>query len=583
MRLLIAQYLRLLKERDELDALIPTLFQSMGLTPISRPQTGARQDGVDIAAVGKDPSDGIEKLFLAVVKKGNIGRTDWSSGPQAVRPSLDEVFDVYLQNNVHPEHKTLPISIWVCTSGDLLQAVNENFVGYAKSKESLAEILFCGADRLAELIDQYLLNENLFLGEDRKFLRKALVLIGDMEYDLSDYHELLRSQLKISQNGEVESQSESQLQAALTRIHLALNILIAWGDDAKNHKQPFNAVERTLLWAWHAMFKLDLLDNKKIVEKYASIYSTYLRIALLYLRKVSQHFVTEDGMSKVSSDSALISISIFRQISILASVGISAFSIARGGDLEKIKPTIEEIAYLLCSIIANNQASSSPRLDDNSIDINLALIFFIINGDVDFAKEWLRNLVSKVYFAITKKQNYPISSDNLEELAQIEHGTFGEEKLMLGATWLIPSLVIWCTLLDMEEEYSCLTQKIIAPNSDLAPQLWHPIEDAYDNFYFGASALSQGETEVNINFELRLLEMKEKISRFRSVERFDIFKFSPALKKNLLGIELLACKHFRIPVPPMFIYSWLADGDNASETKGEPFTDASPHTPLTPR
>ena len=48
--LVIAEYLRTLKERNELDRLLPDLLVEMGYVPISRPQTGNRQFGVDIAA-----------------------------------------------------------------------------------------------------------------------------------------------------------------------------------------------------------------------------------------------------------------------------------------------------------------------------------------------------------------------------------------------------------------------------------------------------------------------------------------------------------------------------------------------------
>ena len=565
MNLLISQYLRLLKERDELDALIPVLFQAMGLVPISHPQIGVRQNGVDVAAVGIDPSDDVEKLVLAVIKRGDIGRTDWNSGPQSVRQSLDEIFDVYLKNNVHPEHKILPVSIWVCTSGDLLQAVQENFVGYAKSKEPLASITFCGKDKLAELIGQYLLDENLFLGNDKKLLRKALVLIGDTDYDLTDYHDLILSQLKISQTGEVQLQTAQEFLSALTRIHLALNIVIAWGIDDGNFKQPLNAAERTLLWAWHALIKLELSENEKVIEKYINIYITYTKISLGYINKSTQHFITQDGMSRVSMESALISISIFRQISILSSVGISIINLFAGQSSQTINKDLETIVNLLKSIITNNDASSSPRLDNNSIDIDIALIILATTGNIDFAKKWISKLISKTYYVLTKKNYYPISSDSLEELAQIEHGTCHDTKLMLEATWMIPSLANWCVIFDMEDEYNCLRHNVIAPNEKLSPQLWHPTADTYSAFYFGHHALRKGETEVNIDYNLILPEMKERLANFAKQERLNIFNFSPALKHGFFSLDILACKHFRIPVPPVFIYSLFLHGEKTLE------------------
>ncbi|WP_368571242.1 hypothetical protein [Acinetobacter haemolyticus] len=54
MKLILKEYLRSLKERNELDALLPDLLTEMGMIVTSLPQRGTRQNGVDIMAVGKN-------------------------------------------------------------------------------------------------------------------------------------------------------------------------------------------------------------------------------------------------------------------------------------------------------------------------------------------------------------------------------------------------------------------------------------------------------------------------------------------------------------------------------------------------
>ncbi|MEX2165257.1 MAG: hypothetical protein WD823_13590, partial [Sulfuricaulis sp.] len=120
MKLILAQYLRTLKERDEFDRLLPDLLLAMGYVPTSKPQTGIRQYGVDLAAVGL-AEDGVRELLLLVIKRGDIGRSDWDSGPQSVRQSLNEVFDVYLKTHVEPGHESLRKRIVLATTGDLKQ------------------------------------------------------------------------------------------------------------------------------------------------------------------------------------------------------------------------------------------------------------------------------------------------------------------------------------------------------------------------------------------------------------------------------------------------------------------------------
>ena len=66
MKIIIQQYLSTLKESKELDAILPDLLLSMNFQPITKPQIGVRQHGVDLATIGKDPEKNIQKLFLFV-------------------------------------------------------------------------------------------------------------------------------------------------------------------------------------------------------------------------------------------------------------------------------------------------------------------------------------------------------------------------------------------------------------------------------------------------------------------------------------------------------------------------------------
>ena len=50
MKLILKQYLSSLKERGELDAILPDLLSQLGLNVFSRPGRGTRQDGVDVGS-----------------------------------------------------------------------------------------------------------------------------------------------------------------------------------------------------------------------------------------------------------------------------------------------------------------------------------------------------------------------------------------------------------------------------------------------------------------------------------------------------------------------------------------------------
>ena len=144
MKLLLSDYVGSLKERGELDAILPDLLSELGFHVISRPGHRRAQRGVDIAAVGKD-EDGERKLFLFSVKAGDLTRAEWDTGVQALRPSLNEVLDDYIPNRIPPHYKELKIVICMAVGGIVQQAVQPLVTAFIK-RESTKEDLLPGVE-----------------------------------------------------------------------------------------------------------------------------------------------------------------------------------------------------------------------------------------------------------------------------------------------------------------------------------------------------------------------------------------------------------------------------------------------------
>lgn len=111
MKIILKEYLASLKERGDLDkAVLPNLLSEIALRVLNTPMIGTRQNGVDIAAVGKIKGEDKQSyLYLFVIKAGNVRRNDWDGGAQAVRAELNEAREVYLRSNVSKEHAELGI------------------------------------------------------------------------------------------------------------------------------------------------------------------------------------------------------------------------------------------------------------------------------------------------------------------------------------------------------------------------------------------------------------------------------------------------------------------------------------------
>lgn len=193
LRLLLEDFLGLMREEGELDLFLPLLLSAMGHEVVYRAQKGTRQYGVDISTVGKD-DDGRKKLFLWLVKCGDIGRAAWSSGEQAIRQSMDEVGDVYLHSHIEPQHAALPKKLVVVTNGDFNAALALTMSTYFRTWERRydAEVSKVNGSSLADWTEQHLLDENVLPAANRMLLRRMLANVALPEMSIAAGRQLFR-------------------------------------------------------------------------------------------------------------------------------------------------------------------------------------------------------------------------------------------------------------------------------------------------------------------------------------------------------------------------------------------------------
>ncbi len=192
MKLLFRSYLASLRERGELDAILPDLLSELGYTVYSRPQRGTAQAGVDIAAVGKD-EDGERKVFLFSVKQGDLTRQSWNDGTaQALRPSLDEILDNYIPHRIPKRYQELKIVICLVFGGDMQEQVRGTVNGYIK-KNSTDKISFdeWNGDKLAGLLIQGILREEIMPKALRSHFQKAAALVDEPDIAYQHFSRLV--------------------------------------------------------------------------------------------------------------------------------------------------------------------------------------------------------------------------------------------------------------------------------------------------------------------------------------------------------------------------------------------------------
>jgi hypothetical protein len=561
-RLVIGEYIRTLRERDELDRLLPDLLSAMGYVLIARPQTGNRQYGVDLAARGKD-SLGTEELILVVVKQGDIGRTEWENGAQSVRASINEIFDVYLGSHVEPEDKNRRIKIVLATNGDLKQTVLPNWSGFVKDHSSKAVIEFWGIDKLAELVEQNLLDEHVFRDDNRKQLRRALALSGDSEYDQSDLHELYLNCLGLESDGTLQADKKStkELLKALRAVNFSAQIYSSWSSKDGDARQGLRAMERAVLWSWHRLqLEIEGALTDPVREVFSAIWFGYLNVGTRYFEKLQRHLVIEDGLSGYSSNGAEFSLVAFEQIGILALIGLSLLSIQKVGETESdlIARDVQIVVAGLASAIDKNGICDSPCLDRHCSDITLALCLLVGAGYAEDAKKWLVRLVGNIHYAYTSKQYVPIATDSIDDLVEDSGwngGPAGPTKTAMS--WMLPTLAGWCIVLGMDEEYRVLANGAANSYPEVCLQLWHPDANLYNFLYFKSAHFSCGASEAPIKLPEAAIEWRTYMSKILASDQSAISIASTALSAGFGAIDLIAFRHFKTPIPPYFWYQFL--------------------------
>jgi hypothetical protein len=570
MKLIIREYLSLLKESKEIDRMLPDLLLAMGIEPFSKAQIGVRQYGVDVAAVGLDEDD-VEKLFLYIIKQGDIGRRDWDSNEQAVRQSLDEIKDVYLRHHIRPEHTNLTKKIVLCTGGDLKQEIELNWKGYV-SRNTVAEKVeyaFWGGDKLAILIEKYIFNDQLVPVNLRASIRKTLALLADPDYDLNDYYSLLEKLLFHTDFGTKKTtSSKNKIKKTLRLIHLCLNIIFFWSKQEGNLKPALLAAERTILFLWDFLRRNKLINSKAFVSIFYETFNTMVNIYSEYFDKLQKHCYIQNGLSSYGRQFIQESLIIFEQLGIVSLLGLIFLFEGLTRKDEKILKNSQAILDAVKAIIRNHMVTRSPSFDSHAIDISIAIYLLANWGEKKFISDWIRETIDHIAFSYRNMKRYfPIQSDSFDDLVALNiTGSLKKEKLMEMST-LIPILAQWSIVLGLEKDYQYIRESVskVFPNCTL--QIWYPDDDTEKYIYSENAALKSGAVEAPIELIDSVEEMKHRI---KSVQKNTIsFNSFSSIKKGFTVIPLISSRHFRTPFPPFYWQLTITKNKNSVKKEKE--------------
>ncbi|MBW2605312.1 MAG: hypothetical protein JRE28_13540 [Deltaproteobacteria bacterium] len=551
---LIRQYLASLKERDELDAVLPDLLSQIGLNVYSRPGRGTRQDGVDVAAVGSlDGSN--EKVYLFSIKAGDLTRSSWDGDSvQSLRPSLNEILDSYIPNRLPNEHKDKDVVVCLCFGGDIQEQVRPQVEGYIKQNER-NNLTFeeWNGDKLASMILANFLREDLLPQQARSQLRKSLALLDEPEASYQHFSALIRSLSSI------ESTKDKDQLTAIRQIIICLWILFSWTRDANNIESAYLSSEFALLHSWKiakGYFAKTTKVAKDVQLAFQSILIVYQQINSQYLgEKILPHTHKRHALSVAVQPSCNLDVNLkmFDVLGRLAIGGIWAYwstqriSKDEAEVLEKMWEEVQSISNAIKQLISNNPTLLLPIKDDQGIDIFIAtLLLFIDSNNHNDIRKWLSELVERATFANKTNGQYPCNLSSYSEL--LEHpqqdcDNYHQE--VTSGSILFPIIALFASLLGDNDLYNQVQSLKKNHLSHCNFQFWYPDESSETHFYTNSDA--HGATLSHACIERSIDEFTNQA--FAECSHTPYFETLSAIEYGLWPIVLVACRHYRIPVP----------------------------------
>ena len=559
MRLVIREYLSMLKESGELDALLPDLLFAMDVEPISRAQVGVRQFGVDVAGVGPDPGDGqTETLFLLTIKQGDIDRNGWNGNPQAVRQSLDEILEVYLEHHVDEEHRELPKRIVVCCGGEMKPNVRPLWRGYKDlhTEPGVREYDFWGGDKLALLIEQHFLDEYLFPESAQKQMRKTIALADQNEDEPRHFYALVHDTLfergLPTQN---TPSAKRQRQRALRLLNLSLNIVYHWCQEADNLRPALLCAERAVLLTWDWMRRAGLLGCRTTREEFERLFATYFSVVYAYASKLVPLCLVPDGLSgQAVGDEVEYPLRTLETIGVFGVLVMGLEHLATLAEDDETKASLQErareVASVLAALINNNVGAAAPRFDGHATDVSLGLLALDEADLRPQAAAWVGDLGMRASFAYRVGRHFPICTDSYDDLIATHAGRAPPKEKLMGLSTLLPMLAHWHAVLGMAEPYEAFRENVVETFAQTTLQLWFPDEDTEDHLYRENAGFSSGTTMAPIRLPATLDELRVHIARLRETRREaeDLSCFAQGWP--VLG--LIASRHYRTPVIPAY-------------------------------
>lgn len=470
-QLVLSHYLAGLRERDELDALLPELLKEMGHSVLSRPQIGVGQAGVDIVSTA-DNEQGDKEVFLFVVKFGDVRRADLYSGSQAIDPSVREACNVFIRNRLPEPLGELRKRIVLVSNGVLKQEAQDGFAALSHdvAERPQCSLEFWGTDQLTPLIEKYLFDENLLLSSGKSDLRAAL---AGLEESDTAIHRFIRFVNSCFSSAEEEpSQSTTTRKKHFLKrcasASMGWAVLLVWGQSEGNLKPGVVAGEYLALRMWAEAVKSGFAADQEFSERFTAIIHLLVKALLGYFEKTMPQLLNRRALLAYRPERLFYTELVFEE---LGRLSILLLLLQRFPDEKKLRA---EICELLVRLVNEHPGCRLPVYDGQTIDVTLLMAALMGESDQLNATRLVSDITGRLLRALRSSRYLPVDTDLLEDAVVLNVTGGADARDFFETSTLVPALASVAAFLNDEQTLKHLRGDIQPLLEGVTLERWFP-------------------------------------------------------------------------------------------------------------
>jgi len=450
------------------------------------------------------------------------------------------------------------------------EQVRESLTGYI-AENTTEQITFdeWNGDKIAGLILKGILREEILPNSMRSSFQKAVAMVDEPDVAYQHF-----TQLAIELRRAGEASVKARLRSA-RQLNICLWILFIWARNINNLEAAYRTSELTLLSVWdlsrpiinkknHDARALNLVLFQ-VIELNLTISSEFLE------SKVMPYTQVRHGISMaINSQSSLdVNLALFEVLGRISLLGLWIHWLGERIDPQFKNTSRVRVAQLTQEglvLIRNNPSLLLPISDYEGTDIALFLQLWLVSGiEATGIIKWLQELANRLIFSIHTRGRYPSCSSEYRELAEHPYDRSDEyfKEATAGST-LIPLITAWLHALGQKDSVEALSNLVREELEHCTLQLWTPDASSEVELYVGNN--SHGRALCDLPLVEGGCQLLLTIEKGCHIDTY--FEDLSANKAGFWPIVLVACHHYKLPIPPGFwINSLVAPPHSSTEPK----------------